>query len=222
METKSAPQLVCRPLPEFDTNDWDSIAQAFASAEWVDFQQGWLPEPEAAFQQTIVRTGWRSDGLWVYAELNDVDIFNNSSVLNDETYNGDFFEILVRPEVQDSYYEFHVTSNNNHLQLRYPDAKSFSRFDGTHQSLEIFFIPELLIWSQTKIDAPNNKWYVLAKVPTSVAESQKIEAGDVWSFSFSRYDYTQGVEEPVLSSCSPHAAPSYHRQQEWGRLTFVG
>jgi hypothetical protein len=41
-----------------------------------------------------------------------------------------------------------------------------------------------------------------------------------WLFSFSRYDYTRGRGEPVISSTSPHAAPAFHRQQEWGRLRF--
>jgi hypothetical protein len=45
--------------------------------------------------------------------------------------------------------------------------------------------------------------------------------GTDWLFSFSRYDCTRGLAVPVISSTSPHAAPSFHRQQEWGTLRFV-
>ena len=215
-----APQLTSHRLPAFDRNDWHAIESVFANAESCEFQQGWLEEPEGAFQPTIARTGWTDEGLWIYAELTDLDIFNDADSLNCETYWGDFFEVLVRPQTQDAYYEFHVTCNGQYLQLRYPDAAAFARFDGTHESLSSFFIGEELIQSHIDLQPENNLWRVLAFVPVGVAESGKIEEGDVWSFSFSRYDYTRGIAEEVLSSSSPHAAPSFHRQQEWGTLTF--
>jgi hypothetical protein len=38
---------------------------------------------------------------------------------------------------------------------------------------------------------------------------------------FSRYDYTRGMGEPVLSSTSPHRRLDFHRQHEWGTLDFA-
>jgi len=45
-------------------------------------------------------------------------------------------------------------------------------------------------------------------------------AGRRWHFSFSRYDDTQGVTEPVISSTSPHAVANFHSQKEWGVIEF--
>jgi hypothetical protein len=42
-----------------------------------------------------------------------------------------------------------------------------------------------------------------------------------WRFSFSRYDYIRGRQEPILSSTSPHAWPDFHQREEWGTLIFV-
>jgi hypothetical protein len=82
-------------------------------------------------------------------------------------------------------------------------------------------VPKVLLVSQTEVQHQNHFWRVLAKIPACVARSKSIQAGDVWTFSFSRYDCTRGKNEPVLSSCSPHSQPRFHRQQEWGKLFFV-
>ncbi|MEI8343284.1 MAG: hypothetical protein WCH43_17320, partial [Verrucomicrobiota bacterium] len=44
--------------------------------------------------------------------------------------------------------------------------------------------------------------------------------GRTWLASFSRYDYSSAEAPPVLSSTSPHAEVSFHRQQEWAELLF--
>lgn len=221
MPTFPSPHLTSHRLPQFDTSDWASIEAAFEGAESCTMGQGWLPELEPRFEPATTRTGWTPEGLWIYAELTDRDIFNHADSLNCETYWGDFFEVLVRPNGQDPYWEFHVTCNGQYLQLLYPDAKAFSRFDNTHESLSIFFIDEPVIDSWIDLQPQNNFWRVLAFVPVRVANSGEIKPGDVWSFSFSRYDYDQGIKEEILSSTSPHGAPSFHRQQEWGTLTFA-
>jgi hypothetical protein len=63
---------------------------------------------------------------------------------------------------------------------------------------------------------------VLAAVPAALAGADTGSlSGSSWRMSFSRYDYTRGSSAPVISSTSPHAAPSFHRQHEWGRLRCV-
>ena len=212
---------MCRPLPDFEPNDWNAIERAFAPFDSCALRQAWREEPEPNFQAARVRAGWRADALWVYAELDDLDIFNAATHLNDATYQlGDIFEIFVRPATQDTYFEFHVTPENQQLQLRWPDALAIANFGGGHQSLTPYFVEDFL-HSQINVQVAHNRWRVLARVPASIAQSQSIRAGDVWMFSFSRYDCTRGVKEPVWSSTSPHAVPSFHRQHEWGHMTFA-
>jgi hypothetical protein len=55
-----------------------------------------------------------------------------------------------------------------------------------------------------------------------VAETGNPKLGSQCLFSFSRYDYYQGDPTPVLSSSSSHHLPvSFHRQEDWGLLSFV-
>ena len=214
------PKLSCCPLSEFEPDNWKSVDEAFSRAPSCALQQAWRAAPEAGFEPARVRVGWRPDALWVDVHLTDKDIFNGAAHLNDETYNlGDIFEIFVRPIAQETYYEFHVTPNNQQMQLRWPTETSIAQFTGSHQSLTPFFVGDFL-QSYTDVQAKNNFWRVLARVPATVASTSSIRDGDQWMFSFSRYDCTRGVIEPTHSSTSPHALVNFHRQCEWGRLTF--
>jgi hypothetical protein len=219
--------MKCRPLPEFDATDWNAIADAFTNADSCELQQAWLEKPEADFAPAQVRVGRRENELLVYAELTDFDIFNDAQFLNDATYaKGDIFEIFVRPENQNDYFEFHVTPENQNIQLHWPDDKTIWTRVDTQESLSPYFVAEKMIHSQTQIRREQNLWRVLARVPASVAHTGstpnvRLSDGDVWAFSFSRYDCTRGRELPVWSASSPHPEPKFHRQQEWGRLLFV-
>lgn len=221
MNALSPPELVCRPLPAFDTGDWNAIGAAFANAPGCAFQQAWLETPEADFRPAHVKVGWQENTLWVYAELGDADIFNGATHLNDATYaKGDIFEIFVRPQGQEDYFEFHTTPENQNLQLHWPDNQAVWGCEDTQESLAPYFTAEPLIRSLTQVQRENNLWRVLAGVPGRIARAGVIEAGDVWNFSFSRYDCTRGRELPVWSASSPHPEPRFHRQQEWGTLLF--
>lgn len=223
MQVLSVPELSCRLLADFEIDDWSATEKAFAQAERCELQQAWRAAPEPGFQPARVRVGWRENSLWVYAELRDLDIFNDATQLNDRTYQlGDLFEILLRPEGQTDYFEFHITPENQKLQLHWPDGESVWKFDDRHESLEPYFVSKVLLRSRTQMQPEKNLWRVLAAVPASIAHSKTIQAGDIWNFSFSRYDCTRGKSEPILSSCSPHAEPRFHRQEEWGKFVFHG
>ena len=222
MQVLRAPELTSRPLPNFDAADWSAVENAFATADSCEFQQAWRESPEPGFQPARVRVGHRDNALWVYAELSDLDIFNAAAHLNDATYaKGDIFEIFVRPLEQEDYFEFHVTPENQNLQLHWPDDQAVWSCEDTQESLSPYFVPGVLLRSRTQVLREENLWRVLASVPFSVARAGSTQAGDVWSFSFSRYDCTRGQDEPVFSASSPHAQPRFHRQQEWGRLIFA-
>ena len=216
----SAPELSCRTLPEFDADDWNAVDDAFASRDWCDLQQAWRDTPEPDFQPARARIGWRPDALWVDAHLTDLDIFNAAAHLNDATYAlGDIFEIFLLPAAQQIYYEFHITPENQQLQLRWPDFESITQCSDDQESLAPFFVTGVL-QSRTDVQPQRNFWRVLARVPATIALSGSIQNGDDWMFSFSRYDTTRGVKEPVYSSSSPHAEIDYHRRHEWGRINF--
>lgn len=187
----------------------------------IPLRQAWLDTPQLEFRPATVRTARTDAELLVYAELEDDDIFNPETRFNEPSFRcGDVFEMFFRPVNQEPYYECHVTPENQHLQLRIPSATALLAACGRPGIPTGWFHPTAVFESRVEVDAANRRWRVLAVVPFRCIE----ENGPAleWQFSFSRYDYTRGVDQPVLSSTSPHAHPHFHRQEEWGRLVFEG
>lgn len=213
------PEILCAPLPFFDSTDLESVRRAFQGAASCPLQQTWLDEEEIGFSPGTVRTGWRGDSLLIFAELTDIDIFNDATKLNQRVWElGDAFEIFLRAEKKENYVELHVTPNNQRLQLHYPDGTSAEKVR-KNGGLEIFLIWDEAFHSKTWVE--DGMWLVYAEIPASLVcnPNEPIE-NTRWRFSFGRYDYARGVEEPVVSSSSRHAKPDFHRQHEWGVMTF--
>ncbi|MEI6166913.1 MAG: carbohydrate-binding family 9-like protein [bacterium] len=170
-----------------------------------------------------VKMGWTRDALYVYAEIEDVDIFNPEKRFNEPSFlMGDVFEIFLRPCNQESYVEIHVTPENQKLQLRIPSAHEFAEPRTKPGIPPEWLIAQPVIASRVRVNSTAKRWEVAVEIPFSmICEVFLPRSGDRWRFSFSRYDYTRGREKPVLSSTSPHAMLNFHRQAEWGVLRFA-
>lgn len=216
------PRLVSTVLPGFNGTDLESVRRAFHSAAPCRLRQAWQERESSNFAPALVRTGWRHNSFLVYAELTDADIFTQASGLNQRLWElGDAFEIFLRPEGDEAYVEFQVAPNNQRLQLRYVSRAALDRARKTG-SLADALIPGAAFRSKIWIEDQNSRWHIFAEIPAQVVcGSTDSLGGGRWHFSFSRYDYTQGVAEPVISSTSPHAEANFHRQQEWGVLSFI-
>lgn len=213
--------IVCRSMLPFDVENLDAVRGAFAAATPMPMRQAWRDAPEPAFAPAVVRTGWQRESLLVFAELIDADVTTRATDHNQRFWElGDTFEMFLRAATDHAYVEFHVAPNNLRLSLRFPDAEWLARtpleqaFTGALQSPALF---ESRTWRVS------GGWCVLAEVPAaSVCAHAALLLDTSWVFSFSRYDYTGGVSAPVISSTSPHALPRFHRQHEWGTLSFRG
>src|SRR5581483_9783439 len=138
-----SPVLTCKPLPDFDPQDWSDATQAFASAASCRLGQGWQEEPHPHFQPAVVRVGWAPESLWVYAELTDLDIYNKATRNNQNTWDlGDVFELFVRPLPQIIWFEFHVTPEHQTLQLRWPGPEETYRALYDEKGLSPFILSD--------------------------------------------------------------------------------
>jgi hypothetical protein len=216
-----APGISCEPLGAFDRANLEDVRRAFHSVTPALFGQAWREENQVEFSPASVRVGWRGNSLLVFAELADRDIFNRATELNQRTWElGDVLEIFLGSIEDASYAEFHVTPGNQRLQLRYGDSHSVARARKNGELGE-FLIPGEAFRSTTWIENHLQQWSVFAEIPASAVCGADARIGNApWRFSFGRYDYTRGAAEPCISSTSPHAEPDFHRQQEWGVLTF--
>lgn len=195
-------------------------------ADWT-MQQAWLAQPEPDLLPARVRVGWRRDALVIEAELADRDIFNPVTEFNQAAFNaGDVFEIFLRPDWQQPYFEFHVTPGNQLLQLRFADAQQARQLPsvGTlDERLAANKIWKSRMTSSVRVDAAAQRWFVSVAIPFAmVVETGTMQPGARWLCSFCRYDYTRGRAQPVLSSTSPHAQCNFHRQEEWQPIEFPG
>ncbi|MEI6337113.1 MAG: hypothetical protein WCQ57_00855 [Verrucomicrobiota bacterium] len=214
-------KIVCPRLGDFDIGDRDAVRTAFADAPTLHMQQGWRDAPEEKFLPSRVRIGWRADRFLVFGELTDEHLFTQATEDNQILCSfGDVFEIFLRDSQGDSYAEFHVAPNGKRLQLMWPDAATIRRVGKKEVSLDELKVHEPIFdfshWSEGKT------WCICASVPCSVflPVGMSLE-GRIWLASFSRYDYSSAEEQPVLSSTSPHAELSFHRQQEWAEVFFA-
>jgi hypothetical protein len=214
-------EIQCELLPPFERTNLESVQRAFQSAVPCLFRQAWLDQVAAGFSPGTMRMGRRENSLLVFAELTDTDIFNEATKPNQRTWElGDVIEIFLRPSENASYVEFHVTPNNQRLQLRYPNGSAAGRAQKTGR-LEEFLIPGEAFYSMTWVESRKCRWHVLVEIPASaVCGSNAPVENTRWRFSFGRYDYTRGVAKPVISSTSSHALPDFHRQHEWDVLIF--
>jgi hypothetical protein len=212
----------CRRAPvDVDASSLSTLREAFADAEPLVLKQAWRESPEPAFRPAVVRVGWQDDRLLILAELDDVDITTAATSHGQRFWElGDTFEIFLAAEGVTQYIECHVTPLNQRLQLRFPlDGPAALDPDPFVKAL----VPGDDFTSRVWIADDNAAWTVLAAIPATLAGLDRPSlAGSEWRYSFSRYDVTRGATSPVISSTSPHPVPSFHRQQEWGRLVCVG
>ncbi|MGC3957777.1 MAG: hypothetical protein QM813_07465 [Verrucomicrobiota bacterium] len=210
--------LYCREMPAVDTDNLQSVWQAFHSASPQRLKQSWLLRPDSDFGVGTVRVGWSGSSVLVFAELVGADIHSGARSLNQPTWLlGDAFEIFFQANNERDYVELHVTPNNQRLQLRYRDDW-VNRAEKWEQALVTgeLFRSLTWIWSETE------RWFVYAEVPMpAVTTRERSLPGNRWRYSFSRYDYRLGRAEPIISSTSPHAAPDFHRREEWGTMVFA-
>lgn len=214
------PVAPVKPLRALPTGHAAGMYEQLRGVAECSLRQGWRDQPEPRFRPATVRVARYQLDLVVAAELVDEDIFNPVAEFNAPAFPyGDVFEIFVRPESQEVYYELHVSPRNQLFQLRIPSSAHFRMARGM-SCLEPWKIGKPIVRSQVHIDAQAGRWWVVALVPLSIAEDGQPVDGTRWQFSFCRYDYTRGQPEPVLSSTSPHIRPDFHRQSEWGWLQF--
>jgi hypothetical protein len=190
--------------------------------------QSWLPVPEQKLRPGTVAVAHHGNELIVYAELIDDDIFNPVRKNGVDAFTrGDVIEIFLRAENEDSYLEHHITPDNYFLQLRWPSVSIVNKLRvemdaGKHIDYLHLYASHVPIRSQTLLQPALHHWRVLAVIPLELLTSRpRGVIAREWSFSFSRYDYTHGQKQPVLSSTSALKAPNFHELASWGRLSLM-
>jgi hypothetical protein len=211
------------PPPPPDLIGWE---RAWEERPSLGFRQAWIPENEAHFLPGRVQTGWSDQGWHVLAVLQDHDIFNHARTLREPSWEtGDVFEIFLRPEGQESYYEIHITPENFGIRLRFPSGAFFhfmsKAYPPGHPWPHDHFHNPPGLETRALVQHDRKRWLAGATLPfASVLENGDTTPTRPWRVSFCRYDCTRGRNDAVLSSTSPLPIKKFHPQEHWGSLRF--
>lgn len=217
----TATSLTCPKAPVFDASNLDAVAKSLGGPHGISLGQSWLDQVETNFTSATVWTGWRDNQFFVFAKMDDADIFSRATEPNQRLWElGDAFEIFLKPDNQEAYAELQISPNNGRLQLRYDNAAALD-WAKSNNSIEKA-VRTVAFKSTTWVHPETRLWFALAQIPASmVCEKSGPLPGSVWHVSFCRYDYTRGRSEPVISSTSDYSKPDFHRISEWKTIKFI-
>jgi hypothetical protein len=210
-----------KSLPKVQDFDWEDVASRFEEAPTLVFQQSWRTEISGKAIPSTVRILHDEEDLWVFADLKDKEIFNPAKEFNQmTTTEGDVLEIFLRPENQETYYEFHVTPDSVITQFRW--TIRFDRYElaKARKKETDFLCSKPLFQSKARIQKADFYWQVLARIPLQqLLDNPQTEVKD-WRISFARYNHSKG-RKPILSSTSMLKEPSFHRIEEWTNIRLA-
>jgi hypothetical protein len=207
------------PLARPARPDWESLRRSFRGKAAFDFGQAWRTDAEPLFASGHVRVALSGMALSVLATFRDRDVFNPVAHFNVPAFpHGDVFEIFLRPEEQETYYELHVAPTGALLQLRWPAPMRSLELDwsGLADPLLPYKVTRWRARVQTRPVA--HGWEVHVEIPLRRIFEQPPWDGSRMRAAFCRYDYTRGRLRPVLSSTAPLQEPDFHRAEDWHML----
>jgi hypothetical protein len=130
--------------------------------------------------------------------------------------------MFFRPdETKPAYYEFQVNPRSVVFEIPFPEAGA--------DFAALAALPPLGLEAVATVDGTldrpgdvDRSWTVEARIPwTGFARTGGRPApGATWRFALCRYDYGPDGTKPTLTSSAPLRRPSFHKLEDYGRLTF--
>lgn len=207
-------------LPQADER-WQDFPQGSVALQGMclEFGQSWQSDLEESFRPGEVRLAWRNTELLFEADLEDVDVHTNAKKRNDVLYTlGDTLELFCGIAGEEPYIEYHFAPGGILLQLDWP--KNIRLLDvKAAGGLKAFMVERedvRFVCAFTK-----NGWSVRGAYNTSSLGVESSLSGRVLEVNFGRYDYTRGVEQPIISGTSPFTQKSFHCREEWKQFRCV-
>jgi hypothetical protein len=191
----------------------------------LTMRQTWLAEPEADLQPTYIWLGHSDTHLIVLADMIDADIYSPATQFNDpQRKEGDFLEILLRPDGQTSYYEMHVTPTNCRSQFWFEDGEHVARLRkkyATDSFTQYLQFDRQIFDSDVQIDRAGGRWTMHAAIDLA----QLLDSGQPlparWFAAFCRWDVNRNAGRVISSATSPFTQYNYHQQDQWRTLSLA-
>ena len=213
VSTGLAAGLAIPAVPDFAPGDWPATERAMHAGVRLEFAQAWRETSESELQPGHVWMGVIGDELAVYAVLSDDQPANRATQWNDPTWiTGDALEFFFQAEGRTGYFEFHVTPENQRLQLFFPSSAAFLEGRGHRH----WAIAESRFESAVRINDARTQWEAIMRIKLAlVLDGPRDDGSRRFRFLFSRYDYQPGRKKPVTSATAALSRPDFHHIPEW-------
>jgi glucose/arabinose dehydrogenase len=197
----------------------------------VDFGQPWLSDGNrqaTAPPQTVARLMWDHQYLYFLAQLRDEDLLAGITVHDGRTWEDDVFEIFLKPTASATgYLAFQVNAAGTRFDMFIPDRDGPR---GAEQAAAHRFRWEAVVTRRGTINNSDDRdsgWIAEGRIPWTdmMAVGGRPNPGEQWSFGLSRYDYTDGDADPVLTTSSQQStkeSPDFHAHEDYRQCVFEG
>ncbi len=165
---------------------------------------------------------WDDDALYYAASMKDAELRSFGTSRNDALWNGDVFELFLKPTASSSeYYEFQANPRGVVFELFIP-ARERKPSD---YAAEAPLGSRAVVALNGTLDRGGDRdvgWSVEGRVPWSAfaPTGGKPNPGDEWRFALCRYDYGPKGTRPNLTSSAPLTQSSFHHHEDYGKLRF--
>lgn len=217
-------QATCRWAETPPTLDGQLDDACWKAAEPITrFSAYWDRRPVTS-TQTRAYLAWDDSAFYFAAEMTDKELRAFGSKRNDHLWEGDVFEVFLKPrEDRPAYYEYEFNPRGALLELAIPKQP----FDFDKAAAEPPTGIRVAVKVDGTLDRPGDTdrgWSVEGTIPWSAMTPTggRPRPGDTWRFALCRYDYGPEGTKPVLMSSAPLTQPSFHRYEDYGKLTFAG
>ena len=216
-------QAVCRWAAKPPVLDGKLDDPCWKHAAVIDrFASFWTKTPREGTQAYLV---WDDEAIYYAATMTDADVKGYGTHRNDTLWDGDVFEMFLKPSAQrPEYFEFQANPCGLIFEMAFakrgehPDPFSKGPVLGNRAVVAV----------DGTLDHPGDtdrSWTVEGRIPWSAfaLTGAKPKPGDSWLFAICRFDYYGPVgTKPILMSCAPLTQPSFHRYEDYGTLRFEG
>lgn len=227
-EQKPTAEFECRWAAEEFVIDGKADEPAWAAAQRIDhFYLPWLGDQSRSAQSaTEARLLWNREYLYFFAELEDADVFADVKEHDGQTWDNDVFELFFKPaDDKAGYYEFQVNAAATVFDMFWPrrDVSSFDRFKSEGE-----FQLESKVGLRGTLNQRHDKdegWSVEGRIPWRdlVRTGGRPVVDEVWRFALCRYNYSNNIKEPELSTCAPlKDRRDFHDYENYAKLRFIG
>lgn len=177
------------------------------------------PKESADFQ-----VGWHDKHLYIAAEFEDTDILAYGEKNDDPHYKlGDVFEVFIKPQFSDWYWEIWLTPHGKHTSVYWPKWKELATGQEQYYKLNMDYAAKI-DGSLNDSNDTDNGWSCELDIPfDEFTRSGKLNPQGKWLILLARQNYNGQVdiEHRELSSFPRLSKKDFHTHQEYNLLDMV-